>query len=126
MDNFCISLRKIIIIFIIALFGTILYFFNPENSIWFPKCPIFVITGLECPGCGIQRAAYHLLHFRFVEAFCYNPFLLIFIPYALLLIGVTWIIPENRAIGLRRFCVHPITVRVYIILTIIWFIVRNL
>ncbi len=118
--------KKQLILIIIAAFGTILYFFNPESSIWFPKCPFHLLTGYQCPACGIQRAAYQLLHLHIKEAFYYNPFLVISGPYALLLIWVTWIVPQPRFSKLRAFCHHTITVRTYILLTVIWWIVRNL
>lgn len=108
------------------VFGTILYFFNPESTIWFPKCPFYILTGYQCPACGIQRAAYHTLHCQFGEAFKYNLFLAISIPYALLLIIVSWIAPQKTAYKLRHFCTHPATVKVFVMLTIMWWIVRNM
>ncbi len=120
---------KIILILLIIISlgaGIILYYFNPESSIWFPKCPFYILTGYQCPACGVQRAAYQLLHFNFKEAFCYNPFLVISIPYALLLIWVTWIVPQTKFSKLRVFCYHPVTIKIYVLLTIIWWVVRNL
>lgn len=114
------------IVLIILSSVIILYFFNPESSIWFPKCPFYIITGYQCPACGIQRAAYQLFHFHFKKAFYYNPFLVISVPYAILLIWVTWIAPQTRFYKLRAFCYHPITVKTYVLLTVIWWIVRNL
>ena len=114
------------ILLIMVAFGIILYFFNPESSIWFPKCPFYLLTGYQCPACGIQRAAYQLLHLHFKEAFNYNPFLVISVPYALLLVSVTWIVPQPKLSKLRAFCYHTITVRTYALLTAIWWIVRNI
>lgn len=120
------KIKIIFIVIIIVSFGIILYFFNPESSVWFPKCPFYLLTGYQCPACGIQRAAYQVLHFHFKEAFYYNPFLVISVPYALLLILVTWIAPQPRFPKLREFCYHNITVKIYVVLTVIWWIVRNL
>jgi hypothetical protein len=39
---------------------------------WLPKCPIHALTGLLCPGCGIQRAASALLHGDLSSAVQYN------------------------------------------------------
>ena len=119
-------LKRIIIIFVIVIFcGTILFFFNPENSIWFPKCPFYILTGLQCPSCGIQRALHHLLQLQFKEAFWYNPFLIISIPYAVALLLSTWIMP-GRCCKLRTLCTHPYTIDIYVILMIAWWIARNI
>jgi hypothetical protein len=33
-----------------------------------PKCPFKMITGFSCPGCGIQRALYAIMHGNIKEA----------------------------------------------------------
>lgn len=116
---------SIYVVLLIIIGGTILFFFNPEESIWFPKCPFYFITGYQCPSCGIQRALYNLLHLNFVEAFYYNPFLVISIPYAILLVAVTWLEPSPKIIRLRHFCYNRKTILVYIILMVIWWVIRN-
>ena len=108
-----------------AFFGTILYFFNPESSIWFPKCPFYIITGYQCPACGLQRAAYQLLHLNLIEALRYNPFLVISIPYALLVVIASWLDFRYQYDKLKRVCLHPITVKTYIIMFVCWWIIRN-
>lgn len=109
----------------IGIIGAILYFFNPENAIWLPKCPIYILTGYECPGCGIQRALHQLLHLNIKKALGYNPFLAIALPYIILLL-ITRFVPANRLKRLRRICYHTTTIRVYTALTVIWWVVRNL
>ena len=39
-------------------------------------CPIYRLTGLKCPGCGITHMLSALMRGRFHEAFVANPFLL--------------------------------------------------
>jgi hypothetical protein len=59
-----------------AAFGAwILYTFPPATTPYYPKCAFHVLTGLDCPGCGITRALHHLLHGRIGEAFALNPLL---------------------------------------------------
>ena len=36
-------------------------------------CPMVILTGLPCPGCGMTRALLCLLSGRFVQAFRYHP-----------------------------------------------------
>lgn len=64
--------------------GYIYYAFNPDNVVWFPKCPIYALTGLKCPGCGSQRALHALLHWDIRAALHYNAMLIVSIPYILL------------------------------------------
>ena len=67
----------------ITVIGAVyLYFHNPHR---YPlPCLFHVITGLYCPGCGAGRASYSILHFRFSDAFRYNPMYVILLP----LIGI--------------------------------------
>ena len=118
--------KKILLIIAILVGATILFFFNPEKAIWLPKCPIYLLTGYQCPACGTQRALYHLLHFNFSKAFHFNPFLLISMPYVVSLMTVTWFDKKNRFVKLRNFCFHHITIDVYLVLIILWWILRNI
>ena len=42
--------------------GAIVYFFNPGTHSFYPKCAFHSLTGLNCPGCGMTRSLYALLH----------------------------------------------------------------
>ena len=106
--------------------GAILFFFNPEHFVWFPKCPFYLMTGYQCPACGIQRAIYQLLHLNFQEAFDYNLFLVISVPYALLLIMVNWFDASETLKKIRTYTHHPITIKIYLVLMIMWWIYRNI
>lgn len=54
---------------------------NPESSIFFPKCMFYKLTGLECPGCGSQRAVHYLLNFDIINASKENALLVLSLPY---------------------------------------------
>ncbi|HIZ75573.1 MAG TPA: DUF2752 domain-containing protein [Candidatus Mediterraneibacter stercoravium] len=57
-----------------------LYFHDPYQ---YPlPCIIKLLTGLYCPGCGAGRACFSILHGKFFDAFCYNPLLVILLPFA--------------------------------------------
>ena len=43
-------------------------------------CPVFVVTGIPCPGCGMVRAVLALCTFRFAEAWGLNPLVFIAAP----------------------------------------------
>ncbi len=91
-----------------------------------PKCPFKLLTGLNCPGCGIQRAVHALLHGRFAEAISYNYFLVYSVPYVSSFV-VLWLIPENRAREILRAVIeNKYVVDFYIISFLIWLAVRNI
>lgn len=58
--------------------------YDPALGGVFPPCPFHSLTGLQCPGCGSQRAVHHLLNFDLVSAFHQNALLVLSIPYVLL------------------------------------------
>jgi len=106
--------------------AVILYFFNPEKTIWLPKCPFYMLTGFKCPACGTQRAIYNLLHFNIRKAFYYNPFMLISVPYATALVVTTWFDPKGKMRKIKSFCYNSIIINIYLILIVLWWIIRNI
>jgi hypothetical protein len=103
----------------------LLSLYDPQTTWWFPKCPFHLLTGLECPGCGNQRAVYQLLHGNIGVALYYNAFLFISLPYLVMLI-VTSLTPKTRFVKLRRITYHPTVVWCYVGAIIIWWVVRNI
>ena len=64
---------------------------DPASSALFPKCPFHLLTGLECPGCGSQRAIHSLLNGDMRAAVHYNLLLVLAIPYLGLLAALEMI-----------------------------------
>nr|MBS0036910.1 DUF2752 domain-containing protein [Saprospiraceae bacterium] len=54
--------------------------YNPEDNALL-ACPVYQTTGLECPGCGSQRAIHQLGRGEFIQAFSYNALLVVLLPY---------------------------------------------
>lgn len=104
---------------------SVFYFFNPENSGLFPKCPLYVWTGLYCPGCGSQRAIHSLLHFRFLQALHYN---LLLIPagiFALYHLAIP-LVKKYTGKALPNYLYHPRTPWIILTVVILFWIIRNL
>lgn len=106
--------------------GLVYYYVDPAASRWAPKCWFHALTTLQCPACGGQRALHEALHLRFGAALAYNPFLLLAIPYALMLAFLHWVYTGDGLQWLRRWCFHPTTVRIYAALFVAWWVVRNI
>ena len=48
--------------------AAVVFFFNPATHAFYPVCQFHRLTGLNCPGCGMTRALYALLHGNFSAA----------------------------------------------------------
>ncbi len=103
-----------------------LYLVNPEHSSWVPKCYFHFFTGLQCPACGSQRAIHSMLHLDVASAMAFNPFLVVSLPYLLSLMAVTWFDDKGKMEKLRHFCQHTCTIRIYLVLILLWWVIRNL
>lgn len=58
-------------------FAIVLYRFPPEEYGFYPRCPVYALTGWECPGCGMTRALAAFLHGHLAEAVRWNPLVLV-------------------------------------------------
>jgi hypothetical protein len=60
--------------------GAVFFLFDPSQYHFYPRCALYTTTGLECPGCGSQRAAYQLLHGHVTAALRCNALLIVGLP----------------------------------------------
>ena len=67
---------------ILLVLGIAYYIFVSLTDIGIP-CPFKLITGLQCPGCGVSRMLMSLIRLDFVSAFHYNPVVLLTSPIIL-------------------------------------------
>ena len=78
------TVLKITKLLVTALIPVVLYAIPIEsicngNTI----CVFTNIFGVECWGCGITRAIFSALHFRFYDAWEYNPLFVVVLPLLL-------------------------------------------
>ncbi len=111
---------------ILILLGITYYFVNPSLQGHPIQCPWRVLTGTLCPACGSQRALYALLHGHLGQALSYNYFFILSIPYALVVVLVSWYNFGHRLDGLKRIAFHPVTLKAYVIIFLAWWIARNI
>ncbi|WP_367892778.1 DUF2752 domain-containing protein [Flavivirga jejuensis] len=59
-----IKIFVIILIIIASVFTSYLYYnYDPSEYNIFPKCPVYSLTGIYCPGCGSQRAVHQFFNY---------------------------------------------------------------
>src|SRR5688500_568649 len=64
-----------------------LAYFDPRRESFFPVCPLYALTGLACPGCGLTRGFHALLHGDVWTALDYN----VLLPFFAILIGFAFV-----------------------------------
>lgn len=100
-------------------------YFNPSTSNFFPVCPLFAITGLNCPGCGLTRGFHALFHGDFLTALQFN----LFLPVYLLVffyIGITLFLIVSRGRGLSGKIFTPVSIYGFFIASLVFGVLRNL
>ena len=118
--------RKYIVGAAIVVAALTLYFIDPARTWWAPKCVFHMLTGWQCPGCGLSRAAHAFLHGRLAEAWAYNYFFIISLPYLFAVCAVTWIPVLRRNVRVHSFVCGPYPAIAYTVLFCIWWVVRNI
>lgn len=103
----------------------IFYFIDPETHSLFPKCPFLLATGLECPGCGSQRAIHQLLHLNFGNALRYNALMVLALPYTFLGIYLQYLGGQLRHPQLEKLFFGRWSALIVLILVVSYWIVRN-
>ncbi|ETK00950.1 hypothetical protein N425_12485 [Tannerella sp. oral taxon BU063 isolate Cell 2] len=109
----------------IVVLAIVYYRVSPTSSVFFPKCAFLMLTGLKCPGCGSQRAVHALLHADLASAFAHNALLVLSLPYLALLIGARLYVYLHPASSLRSTLESPLAIRTYFVITIAFWIARN-
>ena len=103
----------------------LLYVFNPTHAGLAPKCMFKLLTGYSCPGCGIQRATHAFLHGHWAEAWAYNRFLALSLPYMASLIVTEYFTQGERRQRWRNVVESPQALWAYVVLSLVWGVVRN-
>lgn len=94
--------RNLIIYLLLFILGIIYLLFGDILHIYI-FCPIYKITHLYCPGCGMTRALKSLITGNFYQAFRYNN-LIFLLPFFIIYL-LESILEENKIknLNLKRF-----------------------
>ena len=100
-------------------------YFDPSTAGFFPVCPLFALTGLACPGCGMTRGLHALLHGDILTALDYNlilPGILFFFGY--LFVSLILIAVRGRGLNFKIFT--PLVLWGFFGFAFVFTILRNL
>lgn len=121
-------IKRGLLVILVLFLGFIYYRFNPLDSVFFPKCPFRQATGLECAGCGSQRAIHHLLHLNILGAFNENPLLVLSLPY--IFVALILDLPKNKQnptlLKWRNRLLGMKAIYFWLIIVIVFWIGRNI
>jgi hypothetical protein len=115
--------------FVMLFFGMGLLFIystiNPTNVNFLPKCPLYVTTGIYCPGCGSQRATHYLLNLNFIGVVKQNVLYILglcVIVYHFLIIAINAVLKKR----IYNYIYHPKTPLIILIIVLLFWVLRNL
>ena len=97
---------------------------NPASERWPLKCPLFQMTGWQCPLCGMQRAIHEMCHGNVLKAWEYNPALWVSLPYFAVL-GASSLFPSIRKYRIVNWARQDRTLLIVGALLMVWGVVRN-
>ena len=101
----------------------LLYFFvEPKNGI-LPKCFFHELTGLYCPGCGVQRSFHALLNGHVLTAIDYNMLFILFLP---LIIFFILAFSLGRKHPATSFIYKPVFSLTVVIVVVSFWVLRNI
>ena len=117
-----------IIIFSIIMFLMAISFYflwNPSQYNFYPKCPLYSITGMYCPGCGSQRAIHQIINGNIIEGIRFN-YLLLLLFLVLLYQSMHFVISKLSKKTFSNILHQPITTELILVLVIVFWIFRNI
>lgn len=100
---------------------------DPTSDAGFPlpPCPVKLLTGLDCPGCGVSRMIYSLLHGDVLTALHFNAAAMLFIPFFLWTWGA-WVLGRWRGRRVTTWEQWRWSPHVGLALIAVWSVIRNL
>ena len=119
--------KRVVNLFFVAIILVVLFVVYYYFCEMFPnlslKCLFFELTGLQCPGCGVTRMLFSFFELEFLRGVQYNYFLAFSSPVLMGILGYfgyTYICDKKT----NKF--FDIVCFVYILLLIVWGILRNI
>jgi len=99
--------------------------FPPTQYSFYPRCPLYEMFHLQCPGCGATRALAALLQGRIGEAMDFNALVTLLIPIVAAL-GMRWYLSFVRCEANLWPRIPPAAIYVSLAAASIFTVLRNL
>lgn len=87
------------------------------------KCYLYELFHIKCPSCGVTRMCVSMIHFDFMHAFRYNPFICITFPYVIYEIIYLLHLNESKK---KQSKINRVILYIWLVLFIIFGILRNI
>ena len=101
----------------------LLYFFVEPKNGNLPKCFFHELTGLFCPGCGVQRSFHALLNGHVITAIDFNLLFILFLPLIIyFILAFTW----GKKHAAASFIYKPVFSFTVLIVVVSFWILRNI
>ena len=104
--------------------GAMVFLFNPATHQFYPVCLFHALTGLNCPGCGMTRALYALLHGNLRVALKDNALFILTLG-ALVIWAAQFVVRKIRHQP-TTFNVPPKYLWLSLVIALVFAVVRNL
>lgn len=105
--------------------SAVVAYFDPSSTHFFPLCPLFAMTGLACPGCGLTRAFHSLFHGDLLTALHFNaltPVWAVIFAYVAISLTIYAVTGKN----LPMWPTHPKFMWVFMTVLLAFGVLRNL
>lgn len=100
-------------------------YFNPTTVRFFPVCPLYSVTGILCPGCGLTRGFHALFHGDVLTALHFNALLPVYLCFfSYLLAALILICLRGR--GLKFPAFSPVAIWSFLTVALVFTVCRNL
>ncbi|MBK6750728.1 MAG: DUF2752 domain-containing protein [Acidobacteria bacterium] len=100
-------------------------YFDPSKANFLPVCPLFALTGLACPGCGLTRSFHALFHGDIITAVDFNmltPFWALIFAYT----AVALTMMAVRGKGLPMWPTNPRFITIFGVVLLTFGVLRNI
>lgn len=101
------------------------FYFDPAKSNFFPTCPLYQLTGLACPGCGLTRGFHALSHGDIIPALDFNLLLPVW-TVIFLWVLVSLLLLAVRGRGLEMWPTRPRFMYGFMAALLVFGVLRNI